>query len=266
MQQNLYTAIETSVKAGKKVMEIYSKDFSVDFKEDASPLTEADQKGNEVIMRFLLPTSIPIISEENKKLPYEQRKDWEQCWLVDPLDGTKEFIKKNGEFTVNIALIQNQVPIMGVVYLPAQKILYFGSKQTGSYKYILENEETIPDLDFMITNSEKLETTQLPDVYTIVASRSHMSSETEEFIQKAKQKYGEVNLISKGSSIKICLVAERKAHTYPRIAPTMEWDTAAAHAVAKYAGCSVTDFYNQTELKYNKENLLNPYFVVSNER
>src|SRR5690606_1197746 len=139
MRQNLYTSIQAAVEAGKEIMEIYAKDFSVDFKEDASPLTEADGKGNEMIMRSLVPTGIPVISEENKQLLYEERKEWQQCWMVDPLDGTKEFIKRNGEFTVNIALIQNGIPVLGVVCLPAQNVLYFGSQQTGSYKYILRH-------------------------------------------------------------------------------------------------------------------------------
>ncbi len=265
MHQNLHTSIQAAIEAGEEIMEIYTKDFSVDFKEDASPLTEADRKGNEVIMHYLLQTGIPVISEENKQLPYEQRKGWSQCWMVDPLDGTKEFVKRNGEFTVNIALIDNGVPILGVVYLPVQNILYFGCQQTGSFKYILRHGDLVSDIDFMLENSETLATKDLPETYTIVASRSHMSIETEEFIEQARQKHGRVELVSRGSSIKLCLVAERKAHVYPRIAPTMEWDTAAAHAVAKYAGCTVKDFYEQTELVYNKENLLNPYFVVCHE-
>ena len=263
MKTDYQTAIKASIKAGEAIMYIYEKDFSVDYKDDASPLTEADQKANSIIMDYLSATDIPVISEEIKQLPYEQRKDWDKCWMVDPLDGTKEFIKKNGEFTVNIALIEDNKPIFGVVYLPAKKILYFGSQDSGSYMLELDNNSI--DLDNPEQFAKKLPIGNRPEKFTIVASRSHMSPETEAFIEECKEKHGEVELVSKGSSIKLCLVAEGKAHVYPRVAPTMEWDTAAAHAVAKFAGCNVLDFYERGELVYNKENLLNPYFIVSYE-
>jgi 3'(2'), 5'-bisphosphate nucleotidase len=263
MKQEYKDAINASVRAGEAIMKIYEKDFSVDYKDDASPLTEADSVANTIIVDLLSPSGIPVISEEIKQLPYDQRKDWNICWMVDPLDGTKEFIKKNGEFTVNIALIENGLPVFGAVYLPVMKILYFGGVDVGSYIYDFKDGEL--DVDDLITASIKLPIKKRPDKFTIVASRSHMSPETETFINECKNKYGDVELISKGSSIKLCLVAEGSAHVYPRIAPTMEWDTAAAHAVAKFAGCSVTDFHKETELVYNKENLLNPYFLVAYE-
>lgn len=263
MNINYKTAIKASIEAGEAIMKIYEKDFTVDYKSDESPLTVADSEANGVIVDFLSKTNIPIISEEIKQLPYEQRKDWKKCWMVDPLDGTKEFIKKNGEFTVNIALVENGLPVFGVVYLPVMKILYFGAEGMGSFRYDLNEAEV--DFDNLAEASSKLPAAQRPEKFTIVASRSHMSPETESFINECKDKYGEVEMVSKGSSIKLCLVAEGAAHVYPRVAPTMEWDTAAAHAVAKFAGCSVTDFYNKTELVYNKENLLNPYFLVAYE-
>lgn len=261
---NLNTAVITAVQAGKAIMEIYKKDFSVEYKDDKSPLTEADRISNAIICENLKDT-YPIISEENKLIDYAERKDWDTCWLIDPIDGTKEFIKKNGEFTVNIALIENGTPILGVVYLPAKNILYFASEELGSFKYELKEHHTLPDLETLMSTSHKLAGENLPEKFTIVASRSHMSPETEKFIEECEQKYGAVELISTGSSIKLCLVAEGSAHVYPRIAPTMEWDTAAAHAVAKFAGCRVLDFEKQTELVYNKENLLNPYFIVKRE-
>jgi 3'(2'), 5'-bisphosphate nucleotidase len=261
----LKLAVQTGFEAGNEIMKIYEKDFSIEYKDDKSPLTEADRASNEIICNHLQDT-FPIISEENKLIDYNERKNWKTCWLIDPIDGTKEFIKKNGEFTVNIALIENGTPVLGVVYLPAKRILYFAEKELGSYKYELNDNESLPELETLIGLSQKLTGENLPEKYTIVASRSHMSAETEKFIEDAKKKYGEVELISKGSSIKLCLVAEGSAHVYPRIAPTMEWDTAAAHAVAKFAGCKVLDFNTRTELKYNKENLLNPYFIVSHER
>jgi len=260
----LSLSIRSAVEAGEKIMEIYNKDFSVEYKDDKSPLTEADKASNIVICENLKNT-FPIISEENKLIDYAERKDWDTCWLIDPIDGTKEFIKKNGEFTVNIALIQNNLPVLGVVYLPAQKVLYFAAEELGSFKYEFGENENLPELETLLSSSQKLNGENLPEKYTIVASRSHMSPETEAFIEDCRKKYGEVELISKGSSIKLCLVAEGSAQVYPRVAPTMEWDTASAHAVAKFAGCSVNDFYEQTELKYNKENLLNPYFIVAHE-
>ncbi|MFA7686577.1 MAG: 3'(2'),5'-bisphosphate nucleotidase CysQ [Moheibacter sp.] len=264
MTNILQTAVEAAIEAGKAIMKIYEQDFSVEFKDDKSPLTEADKASNTLICNRLADT-FPIISEENKQIDFEERKHWNKYWLIDPIDGTKEFIKKNGEFTVNIALVEKGLPVLGVVYLPAKNILYFGSSEIGSYKYTVPENQSLTELDEIINNADKLTGDNLPEKYTIVASRSHMSPETEEFIAECREKYGEVELISKGSSIKLCLVAEGSAHVYPRVAPTMEWDTAAAHAVAKFAGCTVKDFYNHTELKYNKENLLNPYFIVAHE-
>ena len=261
MKENLILAINAAVSAGDAIMEIYDKDFSIDFKNDNSPLTEADRAGDKVIHDFLANT-FPIISEESKALPFEVRKNWFKCWLVDPLDGTKEFIKRNGEFTVNIALIENGIPVLGVVYLPVTKVIYFGSTETGSFVTIL-NQIMDEEIDSLINRSKNLSKAKLPEIYTVVASRSHMSPETETFIAECRTKYGDIDLISKGSSIKLCLVAEGKANVYPRIAPTMEWDTAAAHAVAKYAGCNVLNYFTGEELIYNKENLLNPYFIVS---
>ncbi|MFA5619194.1 MAG: 3'(2'),5'-bisphosphate nucleotidase CysQ [Weeksellaceae bacterium] len=260
----LLPAINAAISAGKRIMEVYAGDFKVDFKEDASPLTAADQKSNQEIMDFLLPFGIPIISEENKQLPFEERKKWELCWLVDPLDGTKEFIKKNGEFTVNIALIEKGFPIMGVVYLPVQQILYFANEQIGSFKTQI-NKNLVEELETLIQSSKKLNGKCNSTVYKIVASRSHPSPATEEFIHQKEKIYGKIELVSKGSSIKLCLIAEGSTHVYPRLAPTMEWDTAAAHAVAKFAGCKVYDYETGQELHYNKPDLLNPFFVVEGE-
>lgn len=261
MKEYLLLAIKAAILAGEAIMAVYNRDFIVDFKADQSPLTEADRLGDKIIHTSLSGT-FPIISEESKTLPFEVRKEWNQCWLVDPLDGTKEFIKRNGEFTVNIALIEHGVPKLGVVYLPVTKVVYFGSDETGSFM-IDGSSIKEEDIDKIISNSKKLSEIAMPETYTIVASRSHMSAETEDFINGCREKFGEVEMISKGSSIKLCLVAEGKANVYPRIAPTMEWDTAAAHAVAKYAGCSVLNFDTREELTYNKENLLNPYFIVT---
>lgn len=258
----LSIAIKASIAAGKEIIAIYERDFQVEYKADQSPLTEADKNANGVIVTLLKETKIPIISEEIKNIDFSERKNWNQCWVVDPLDGTKEFVKKNGEFTVNIALVENGIPVLGVVYAPILKKIYFAAKGLGSYSFIVPSLNSVFDLDECLQTAQKLEGSNLPEIYTIVASRSHLSKETEDFISDCKEKYGDVVMVSKGSSLKLCMVAEGVANVYPRIAPTMEWDTAAAHAVAKYAGCYVTDFETKEELIYNKENLLNPYFIV----
>jgi 3'(2'), 5'-bisphosphate nucleotidase len=261
MVLNLVSAINASIQAGEAILEVYNKDFAIEYKTGEFPLTEAD-KAADLVIKNILGNSFPILSEEGKSISFEERKYWDTFWMVDPLDGTKEFVKKNGEFTVNIALIKNGLPILGVVYLPVASMLYFGAKEIGSYSCKIDNLNEVVDLDYLLKTGNQLGDNEFPPFYTIVASRSHLSKETEDFINKSKEIHGDVSLISKGSSIKLCLVAERKAHVYPRVAPTMEWDTAAAHAVAKFSGCKVLNYDTREELVYNKENLLNPSFIV----
>lgn len=253
--------IETIARqAAEVIMEIYRKDFQVEYKDDKSPLTEADTKSNEIICSALknLYPSIPMLSEENKEVPFEDRKDWEYYWCIDPIDGTKEFIKKNDEFTINIALVHNETPVLGVVYAPAIDAMYIAKKGDGAF-----------------LNGQKLPLVKQDSEFTVVASKSHLSEETQNFIDDLKVEYPNLTSNSKGSSLKLCMVAEGVADIYPRIAPTMEWDTAAAHAVVLEAGKNVYQFdadiqsteylSNSPALKpmvYNKENLLNPYFVV----
>lgn len=235
-----------SIKAGDVIMEIYGDTIDVKYKDDKSPLTIADLKSNEIICDSLkkLYPSIPILSEENKEVAYKDRKDWEYYWCIDPIDGTKEFIKKNGEFTVNIALIYKNKPVLGVVYAPALKDIYYAKKDLGAFK-----------------NGIKLPISRDDNKFVIVASKSHMSEETQRYIDKIETKKEKV-LISKGSSLKLCLVAEGKADVYPRLAPTMEWDTAAAHAVVLESGKQVVEYETNSALKYNKEDLLNSWFIV----
>lgn len=262
MVDYLNVAIKAAIAAGDVILKIYEDDIAVRYKADESPLTKADYDSN-VIIKNLLGNQFPILSEEDKTLPYVEREKWNIFWLIDPLDGTKEFIKKNGEFTVNIALIKDGEPVLGVVFAPALNLLYFACEGLGSYKYDKPLKiADLPESKDLIKESLRLYNSPLPNIYTIVASRSHVSAETEAFITKCKLEFGEIELLNKGSSIKLCLVAEGKANIYPRIAPTMEWDTAAAHAVAKFAGCEVLDFYKRTELVYNKKDLLNPFFIV----
>jgi 3'(2'), 5'-bisphosphate nucleotidase len=246
--------LETARLAGQQIMKVYSKIFSVDYKDDKSPLTEADKLSNKVIIERLMshyPDS-NIISEENKQLSYDERKDWQTLWLIDPLDGTKEFIKKNGEFTVNIALIENGVPTFGVVYAPVPDTLYYGIKADGSYKISNGASAKINN------NSSYLD----KETVRVVASRSHMSEETLAFVSAIEKQGKKIDFLSIGSSLKLCLVAEGAADIYPRFGPTMEWDTGAAHAVALYAGKQVLNADTMQPLIYNKPNLLNPSFIV----
>ena len=256
----LKIAINASIKGGHAIMEVYLSDFAVEHKDDKSPLTLADKNCNDVIESFLLKTEIPILSEEGAQISFEERKKWEYSWLVDPLDGTKEFVKRNGEFTVNIALIHNGNPIMGVIYVPVKEELYFAMEGLGSYK--ISRDAVISDLDDLIERSNKLPIDYKRENYVIVGSRSHMSEETEEFFDEKKKEHGNVEVMAVGSSLKLCMVAEGKADAYPRYAPTMEWDTGAGHAIAKYAGFSVKQFNSSDDVIYNKEDLLNPWFLV----
>ena len=257
----LIKAINASIEGGKAVMDVYASDFSVAHKDDKSPLTLADKRCNEVIEHHLLGTDIPFLSEEGAKITYSERKEWEYSWLVDPLDGTKEFVKRNGEFTVNIALIHNRNPIMGVIYVPVKGELYFAMEGLGSYKVCVSS--VIENLETLISSSDSLPIASERVNYVIVGSRSHMSAETEVFFDEMKKKHGDVEVLTVGSSLKFCMVAEGKADVYPRYAPTMEWDTGAGHAIAKYAGFSVKKYNSTEDLIYNKENLLNPWFLVN---
>ena len=263
MRELLSIAIIASVKAGEAIMKVYSNKIDVVYKEDESPLTLADKNANKIINKYLVKSKIPIISEENKILTYEERKNWKQCWIVDPLDGTKEFIKRNGEFTVNIALIKNNKPIIGVIYVPVSKTLYFTSDNSSkSYKAILKTNTII--IDEIFNNAVQIFPTQKNNnILRIVGSRSHLNDTTKNYISKIEKK-NKTRIVSKGSSLKFCLVAEGEAEIYPRFAPTMEWDTAAGQAICEAVGVKVTDVTTNEPLKYNKQNLLNPHFLVTN--
>lgn len=247
--------IEIAINAGNAILEIYKQDFTVELKSDDSPLTLADKTANEIIVAGLknLDNSIPIISEENKLVDFSERQNWTKCWIVDPLDGTKEFIKKNGEFTVNIALVEYGIPVLGVVHVPAQNITYYAEKNKGSYK--IENG-----------NSTQLKIRRLAEdgVLKIVGSRSHQTPELLAYVEQQKTKFANVEFVAAGSSLKFCLLAEGKADVYPRLGPTMEWDTCAGQIVATEAGAEVLRFDNNEPLLYNRENLLNPFFIVKN--
>lgn len=278
---NCEIAIAAALEAGKEIMRIYddpSQDFGIERKADNSPLTLADKAAHNCIVRHLEPTGIPILSEEGSHLPYEERKAWKRLWIVDPLDGTKEFIKKNGEFTVNIALVEDGNPILGVIYVPATSTLYAGIVGEKAWKSVAPNSpsklEGVSQSDGGVCEASKGHTPsplrgtppnlggESGRAFCIVASRSHLTPETEEFIEQMKQEHEEVRLVSSGSSLKICLVAEGTADIYPRFAPTMEWDTAAGDAIARAAGREVVDAKTGNPLVYNKFDLHNPWFIV----
>lgn len=262
----LLDAIDAALLAGEKILAVYanpSADFEIERKADDSPVTIADREAQKSIVEVLKGTPFPILSEEGGQISYEERKSWNTLWMVDPLDGTKEFIKRNGEFTVNIALISGSVPVGGVVYVPVQRALYWAGEGRGAYKLSgisARNGKSLEELEALAAC--------LPDTgvrhegFVVVASRSHLTAETEDYIAGLKRIHPDVKLVSGGSSLKICLVAEGKADVYPRFAPTMEWDTAAAHAIARVAGVEIYQAGTESPLQYNKEDLHNPWFVV----
>ncbi len=263
----LYVAIQAALKAGAEIMRVYTDpnaDFEIEKKADNSPLTVADRKSHAVIASMLADTPYPVLSEEGKKMPQEERMRWDELWVVDPLDGTKEFIKRNGEFTVNIAYVKNGSPEAGVIYVPVKRQLYFADTEWGAYKAedIQELKEGTT-IDSLIADCRRLpEPGNRHDNFVIVASRSHLTPETQAYIDEMSKKHEKVETVSSGSSLKLCLVAEGKADAYPRFAPTMEWDTAAGHAIVRAAGGEVYNAGSDKPLQYNKEDLLNPWFIV----
>lgn len=245
----LSRAIEAAELACKPILEVYqSGNFAEEVKKDNSPLTLADKCSHDVIAKQLSSLGIPFLSEEGKSIPFAERKNWEYFWMVDPLDGTKEFLKQNGEFTVNIALIERNKPILGVVAVPVTGEIYYATKVGGAFVKedgIVRSLPSKGSIDFSASGLR------------VVASRSHMDANTQAFVSRLK----EPSLVSKGSSLKFMLIADGLADVYPRFAPTMEWDTAASHAILSSIGCSIFQQNSSQELEYNKENLLNPGFL-----
>ncbi|MEM6265379.1 MAG: 3'(2'),5'-bisphosphate nucleotidase CysQ [Bacteroidota bacterium] len=250
----LTSLVDIAREAGDRILEIYHDESQfnvVDFKADDSPLTKADKASHLAIMAGLerVAPEIPVLSEEGRDISYEERSAWNRFWLVDPLDGTKEFIKRNGEFTVNIALVENGRSVMGVVYVPVTGTSYFAAKGEGAFKQENGGERgSITASEFGMADKN----------LRIVASRSHMSESVQEYVKQ----FEAAEIVSMGSSLKFMLVAEGKADIYPRLAPTMEWDTGAAQIVVEEAGGTVINHETNGPLVYNKENLLNPYFIA----
>lgn len=259
-------AVRAALAGGAQILSVYNgPDFNVEVKGDGSPLTRADRLAHLAISERLAATDLPILSEEGKSIAFEERSAWKRFWLVDPLDGTKEFIKRNDEFTVNIALIQDGAPILGVVYAPASKILYVGA--TRGQAFVVRNcEAREASLSELQKASRPLPDFEGSRPYRVVGSRSHGSPETDAFVDELRKQHPNLEMVSMGSSFKLCMVAEGSADQYPRFAPTMEWDTAAAHAVVLAAGKEVLIYDREHgpvgPVVYNKENLLNPWFLV----
>lgn len=282
LTQDLLVALSAAKDASRAILDIYDQDFKISYKDDHSPLTRADRRSHDIIVSHLSDAfgkRLPILSEEGKEIPFGQRRTWEYFWLIDPLDGTKEFIKRNGEFTVNIALIHQNRPILGVIYVPVKDTVYFAAEGLGAYRMDRGDMSAFktpgsfkgdPDglIKTMLKDSVKLtdqgKCLENQDSHiTIVGSRSHPTKELDAFIETMRKNHGDVAFISAGSSLKLCLVAEGRADIYPRLGPTMEWDTAAGQAIVEQAEGSVLNFETRKPLEYNKENLLNPWFVAS---
>lgn len=266
----LYTiAINAALEAGAAIASIYNRGFQVRYKEDQSPLTEADLASHNCIKNKLAGCGLPLLSEEGNIPSWEQRKSWNRYWLIDPLDGTKEFVKRNGEFTVNIALMEKDFPIFGVIYIPVSRELYFGSQQTGSYRMILEDEKPLVKINGF--EEWKIAATRLPvprntkDIW-LMLSRSHVSEKTGVWLKQIEKHFGSIKTLNVGSSIKFCRMAEGMVQLYPRFSPTMLWDTAAGQAIAEGAGMAVISLSDKKRLAYHREELRNPDFVAFDSR
>ncbi len=252
----LPVALNAAVEASEAIMEIYVQDFTANWKEDGSPVTIADLRSNDILVSYLESTGIPVISEESEQETFSTRKDYELVWCVDPLDGTKEFLKKNDEFAVCIALIQNQKPVLGIITSPVQRRLVIGGIDVPPAIFRFE------ELEFPLKWQYLLPRDHVNVPLVIAGSRSHQSGTEQKFTTSLKEKFGEVQFLRKGSALKFMDLALGKADVYPRFAPTMEWDIAAGQAIIEALGGEVVHAETQEKLHYNKENLYNPYFVV----
>ena len=271
----LAPALRAAVQAGDPILEVYSAEMQVEYKEDRSPLTLADTRSHAVIAAGLADTGIPVLSEEGKSIPYAERGRWRRLWVVDPLDGTKEFVKRLGEFTVNIALVEDGRPRLGAVFVPVTNRLYFGVVGEGAFR--LDDPEAIAALrapgpagdPAEVLARLKTHAARLPldtaahTPFVIVGSRSHATPELHAFVEEKRRELGAVEFVSAGSSLKYCLVAEGAADVYPRLGPTMEWDTAAGQAIVEAAGARLVRWDTGEPMTYNKQDLLNPWHVVT---
>lgn len=257
--ENLLKAIASSLAAGKAVLEIYHSGFDIRIKSDQSPVTAADLASHAVLVQDLGGTGVPVLSEEGRHIEFEERKAWNQFWLIDPLDGTKEFIHRNGEFTVNVALIEHNKPVLGVVYAPASDELYAGI--AGAGWWYLSSASSVR-INAMTDLTAFKGIAVKSSMYTVAISRSHQDEKTENYLREVERKKGGIRRIAAGSSMKLCLVAHGKADEYPRFGPTNEWDIAAGHAVLIAAGKDIRTYPEGLSLTYNKASTLNGPFIA----
>jgi 3'(2'), 5'-bisphosphate nucleotidase len=269
MKMLFISAINAAIRAGAKIMEVYeSGELHIKAKSDLTPLTLADTLAHEEIKSNLAVTRIPVISEEGRSIAYDERSSWDLFWMVDPLDGTDEFINRTSDFTVNIALIQNGYPTIGIVYAPAYKRIYFAVKERGSY----HKNNVKPDINAQFNYDEMIENSVKLPIYNtnsnsliVVTSRLHISPDTSDYVNELQKKYPDITVIRRGSSLKMCMLAVGKADIYPRLDTTWEWDTAASQLIAEEAGFTVCSVEDEKRLSYNKENMQNPWFICKKQ-
>lgn len=264
MHQLTMLALKAAISGAQATMKVYNRgDVKVMLKSDQSPLTEADIESNLAIEKILRSSKLPVLSEEGKTIDYQERAVWHKLWIVDPIDGTKEFVKRTGEFTVNIALVEDQKPILGVIVAPVLDTVYWGD-ESGAYKSTLHKKWLRKTAMGVITD---LNPVKLPSVttdqFTVVRSVSHYSEETKAYMSRLDVEMPGVASVSIGSSLKMCVLAEGGAHLYPRLGPTMEWDTAAGQAILEASGGCLYNCTTRESLKYNRQELLNPWFIAT---
>jgi len=256
----LKLGIMAALKAGERIESIQLGGFTVLLKPDGSPVTDADKAADDIIFNYLVKSKIPIISEEQVIVPYSERKLWNRLWLVDPLDGTKAFIKKYPDYAVNIALVEQGVPCLGILYFPALRMLYFAERHCGAY--YLKIPHIKEPLDELLCDACRIEKKILPHIYTVACSRSAFGAHEAQYVDALKFKLGDVNTLIAGGSLKQAYVAEHRVHEYPRFGKTMEWDTAAGQCIIEENGGAILNWETKAPLRYNTESLVNPYFVA----
>jgi 3'(2'), 5'-bisphosphate nucleotidase len=259
------TAIRAAVLAGPRIMKAYRLPVQVEHKQDGSPVTSADHAANETIGLILRETGIPVISEEDKHLSYDIRESWPYCWLVDPLDGTREFIEGTDEFTVNIALIHRHEPIFGVIYAPVSDTLWAGLPGAGIFRLEQALARATQTPDFPLSFRQPGEKA-IAGMQGIAVSRFHPDSQTESYVRRLEKRPGQTRRITRGSSLKFCDLAEKKIDIYPRLSSIWEWDTAAGHAIVRAAGGEIYNIAEKVPLRYNKQNLRNPGFLALSDK
>ena len=252
MESHTQLALQAAIEASKKIMSVRKGDYTIELKADESPVTDADEAAHSVIKQHLVETPFPVLSEEGRKAPFETRKDWEKLWIVDPLDGTRAFIHGRNEFTVNIALVEKGVPILGIIALPVDQKIYWASRGNGAYRADfsqLESPTNLPD--------EKGE-----HPYRVTVSRSHLDKRTQAYVDDLRNDHPDLKLVKSASALKFCILADGLADCYPRFSPCMEWDTAAGQVLLTETGKELIDLATGKPMVYNRKNLKNGPFLA----